>query len=111
MAHGYSILEMTNMYEKEVKGFKKISEDIMSNKSEYYGILSITNKFDLLIALVPDKERNAVYAIFYRGWIKPLKTEGQMHCHLMTALRMFPEIKTIKFLKDKWPKPYGKEEV
>jgi len=109
MGHGYSILEMTNIYEKQAKGFEKMVKDIMSNKSEYYSVLSITNKFDLLIALVPDTDRNAVYAIFYRGWTKPISSEGQMHCHLMTALRMFPEIKTIKFLKNKWPKPYKKE--
>ena len=100
---------MTKEYEKQAKGFKKMVKDIMTNNTEYYSVLSITDKFDLLIALVPDKQRNAVYAIFYRGWLKPLKSEGQMHCHLMTALRMFPEIKTMKFLKDKWPKPYGKE--
>jgi len=107
MGHGYSILEITKTYETQAKGFAKMTKDIMSNNAEYYGVLSITDSFDLLIALVPDKQRNAVYAIFYRGWTKPLHSEGQMHCHLLMALKMFPEIKTIKYIKSKWPEPYG----
>ena len=109
MSHGYSILEMVNAYEKSMAGFKKVTKDIMTNKAQYYGVLSISDSLDLLIALVPATRKNAVYATFYRGWPKKAVAKGEFSIYLSTAILMFPEIKTVKFIKDKWPpKPYGK---
>lgn len=105
MGHGPSILEMTNRYEKKAKGFKEMVNDVMTNKAEYYGVLSVADNFDLLVALVP-ANHTAVWVLFYRGWPKAVIAEGTFKMYLMQSLNMFPEIKTIKFEKGIWPKPY-----
>lgn len=108
MAHGYSLLEVANFYEKQAKELAKITKDIMTNNTQYYGVISIAKNFDLLIALVPNKEHYAVDAIIFRGWPEsPIASSERILIILSKAIKMFPEIRTIKYLKEKWPKPYN----
>lgn len=107
MSHGPSILEMVNAYEKQAAGFKKMTKDVMTNGAQYYGALSISDSIDLLIALIADEKDNYIHAVFYRGWPKKAVAEGDFSIKLSKAIRMFPEIKKVEFIKGKWPKPYN----
>ena len=111
MSHGYTILEMTNAYEAKAKGFKKMVDDIMTNNVEYHGVLNIDTDFDLLFTLYSSDRNNAVAARIYRGFPNQgivSNTEKVIDMYLFQALNMFPEIKKIKFIKDKWLAPYNK---
>lgn len=108
MAHGPSVLEMIKFYETNNKKFCKITEDILTNHTEYYGVLHIDKNLDLLFGLFPNEKINGIYAAIYRGW--PLSCEASnkpIVIYLSQALKMFPEIKQVKFEKDKWPPPYN----
>lgn len=108
MAHGYSILEMTKFYEKRAKNLKKITADILNNKSEYYGVLSISDSFDLLIGLIKSETDNIIYASIWRGFPKKNQAaDHEINLYLSQALLMFPEIQDVKFIKGNWPEPYN----
>lgn len=109
MSHGYSILEMTKLYEKGSKKFGDMANDIMSNDTTYYGVLNLTKDLDLLFGLYSDDRKHAVAVAIYRGWPTTIEyAEKPIIIYLSQALNMFPEIKKIKFEKDNWPSPYNK---
>lgn len=108
MSHGYSILELTRLYEKQAKEFGKITKDIMTNNKEYYGVLSVGKNFDLLIALIGNDKNYAVNATIFRGWPdSQIASSNSMSMYFSEAIKMFPEIKTVTFTKGKWPEPYN----
>lgn len=110
MSHGYSILELTRLYEKQAKKFGKITKDIMTNNTQYYGVISVGENFDLLIALTPDGKQYAVHATIFRGWPESkISSSNSISMYFSKAIEMFPEIKKITLLKGKWPEPYNKE--
>jgi len=115
MSHGLTLLERAKQYEQYAKGFEKITKDIMENNSTYYGVLSLKEDFDLLFGLFSDSRQYAVSVAIYRGFPK-LKaaaaegTEDPIIIYLSVALKMFPEIKKIRFVKNQWPEPYKKKE-
>lgn len=110
MSHGYSILELTRIYEKQSKKFGKMTKDIMTNNTEYYGVMSVAKNFDLLIALIPNDRQYAVNVAIFRGWPdSQIASTNSMSLYFSEAIEMFPEIKTVKFTKGKWPEPYNKE--
>ncbi|HEC63886.1 MAG TPA: hypothetical protein ENI23_01175 [bacterium] len=110
MAHGPTILEMVKYYKKQAKNFEKMTEDIMTNKTEYFGQLSITDDFILLVGLFSDTKQNAIYVTFYRAWPKLKKaSESEFTIYLSKALNIFPEIIKMEFIKGKWPAPYNNE--
>lgn len=113
MSHGYSILEMTKLYEKKSKKFGSMTKDIMTNDATYYGVLNLTKDkdLDLLFGLYSDERKNAVVVAIYRGWPTTIEAaEKPIIIYLSQALNMFPEIKKIKFEKDNWPSPYNKKD-
>lgn len=110
MSHGYSLLEIVKFYEKQTKELAKITKDIMTNNTQYYGVMSITKNFDLLVALTPSQNHYAVEATIFRGWPESsVASSESIIMYLSKAIKMFPEIKTIKYLKEKWPEPYNEK--
>lgn len=110
MSHGYSLLEIAKFYEKQAKELAKITKDIMTNNTQYYGIMSVAKNFDLLVALTSNQQRYAVEVTIFRGWPESsIASSERITIHLSKAIKMFPEIKTIKYLKEDWPEPYDEK--
>lgn len=88
-----------------------MTKDIMENNVMYCGVLQLTKTLDLLFHLFSDEHNNVVNVAIYRGFPKDGTTVGFKNAdivsYLTVTMNLFPEIKTIKFQKDKFPKPYG----
>lgn len=108
MSHGYSLLEIAKIYEKQSKVLTNIIEDILFNDKQYYGVMSVGKNFDLLIGLTKHHSRNIIEVSIWRGWPEKQVTASSegFTMYFSQAIETFPEIKAIKF-ETKWPEPYN----
>ena len=108
MSHGYSLLEIANSYEKQAKELAKITEDILFNDKQYYGVMSVGENFDLLIGLCKHHSRKNIEVSIWRGWPEKevIASTDSFTMYFGQAIKMFPEMKMVKYER-KWPKPYN----
>ena len=110
MAHAHEILEMVRKYKIIYNGFGEIAQDVIVKDQVYCGVLKLTGTLDLLFYLYRGQDEKTIEVAIYRGFpsfgtVKGLDNE-LIRMYLSQAIGMFPEIKTVKFQKDNFPKPY-----